>query len=74
MDSAINMHLAVTKLQDSLRVAESARAAGATPRAARRRRPARPATTWLGKRRAPALPDRAAAAAVPPDPRTALRA
>ena len=74
MDSAINMHLAVTKLQDSMRVADNARAASAVSRRARRRRLASLTTAWLGKRRTPALPDRAATAAVSRDPRTPLRA
>ena len=38
MDSAINTHLAITKLQDSLAAAQSARAAHAVARPARPRR------------------------------------
>jgi hypothetical protein len=53
MDSAINMHLAITKLQDSLRDAEAARDARAH-RGPRRRRPhGGLATAGQRKRHAP---------------------
>jgi hypothetical protein len=58
MDSGINMHLAVTKLQDSLRAAETARAAGAVERPPRKRRLASLATAWRPRRHTPARPAR----------------
>lgn len=58
MDSAINMHLAVTKLQDSLLAAETARAAAGVERPARKRRLSSLATAWRPRRRATALPGR----------------
>ena len=58
VDSGINMHLAVTKLQDSLRVAEAARAANAVERPSRKRRLASLATAWRPRRRASAHPAR----------------
>jgi hypothetical protein len=73
MDSAVNMHLAIIKLQDSLRVAESARAARAVARPSRRRRPAWLAT-WPRTRATVAPADRAGAEAVPSGPRAAFGA
>jgi hypothetical protein len=55
MDSGINMHLAVTKLQDSMREAEAARAASAAERPVRKRRLASLANALRPSRRAPAL-------------------
>jgi len=52
MDSGINMHLAVTKLQDSLQVAETARAASAAQRPRRKPRLASLVTAWRPSRRA----------------------
>jgi hypothetical protein len=53
MYSTINMHLAGTRLQDSLRDAETARAAGAVPRPPHGRPRVALATAWQRKRRAP---------------------
>jgi hypothetical protein len=66
MDSGINMHLAVTKLQDSLQVAEAARAASAAQRPSHKPRLASLVTAWRPRRRA--------AAAVPPRARSPLGA
>jgi hypothetical protein len=74
MDSAINMHLAITKLQDSMRAAQSARVVSAVPRPAPRRRVAWLATAWHDKRGTHALPHRGATAAVSPRPNSPLEA
>ena len=46
MDSGIHMHLALAKLQDSLRDAETARSARAVPRLPHPRPETRLATAW----------------------------
>jgi hypothetical protein len=55
MDSGIHMHLALTRLQDSLQDAETARAARTVPRLPRERRLTWLANAWQRHRRAPAL-------------------
>jgi hypothetical protein len=55
MDSGIHKQLALARLQDSLRDAETARSARAVPRLPQERRETRLATAWWRKRPAPAL-------------------
>jgi hypothetical protein len=60
MDSGIHIQLALAKLQDSLRDAETARATRAVPRLPKTRL----ATAWQRKRPAPALKGPAATTSV----------
>jgi hypothetical protein len=53
MDSTINVHLAGTRLRDSLRDAETARAARAVPRPQHGRPHVALTTAWQRKRQAP---------------------
>ena len=55
MESGIHIQLALAKLQDSLRDAETARATRAVPRLPHPRPKTRLATAWQRKRPAPAL-------------------
>ena len=56
MDSSIHMHLAIAKLQDSLRDANTARAARAVPRPLDGRPQTGLATAWQRKRHVPTPP------------------